>query len=87
MYTTIKISEENRKRLFQVKNRLEENLDKALTYNETIGILIDKLAHVNRKDLVRGMASLKGILNESDFEFYKEMRAVDKRREDRYIGN
>ena len=86
MTTTIKVSEQVHRKLFNLKTRFEQKIEKQLSFNDVVELLIQQLENVNTNQLINDLMSLKGILTEKDMDYYQEMREIDKKRENRYIS-
>jgi hypothetical protein len=87
MTTTIKISEEKRKRLFHLKSKLENEWGRKLSYDDIIGILVDKLENIQSTQLVKDLQSLMGILSNQDKSEFKRMREIDRKYEERFTSD
>ena len=87
MSTTIKISQENKQRLFQLKTTLEKERGENLSYDDAVEELLDKLEHLSHKELIRGLLSLKGTLSDEDKREFKKMREIEREREERFLSN
>ena len=87
MATTIKISEENKKKLFKLKADFEKSTGSRVSYDDIVGIILGKLENIQKKQLIEDLNSLKGILTQDDKDYFKKMRKVDKNREERFISN
>jgi len=79
MATTIQIDEEIKRELFLLKNELERDLARSLTYNELIRILLDrnKKRQENPKKW-QEFRKLKGSLSKDSIEILNSERAIDK---------
>ena len=87
MTTTIKISKANQTRLFQIKNQLEKEMNIALSYNDVVDMLLNKLQNIDVRQLMDDLTSIKGILNKEDKNYYKRMRKIDQNSENRFLSN
>ena len=84
MTTTIQIDDEIKRKLFQIKLKLEEKKGSAVTYNEIIDFLISNqnvnlIKKINMKEFRR----FEGILPESALEEYLEEKKKELEREER----
>ena len=83
MTTTIQIDDEIKKKLFQIKLKLEEQKGSAVTYNEIIKFLIDNQStNIIRKANLREFRKLKGILPKSAMTMYLEEKQKELIREE-----
>ena len=86
MTTTIQIDDEIKKKLFNIKLKLEEEKGNSVTYNEIIKYLIDhqSLSMVRKNDL-QEFQKLKGILPKSAMIIYLEEKQKDLIMEEKKI--
>ena len=83
MTTTIQIDDEIKRKLFQIKLKLEEQKGSAVTYNEIIKFLIDhQSSNIIRKANLREFGKLKGILPKSAMTMYLEEKRKELIREE-----
>ena len=83
MTTTIQIDDEIKKKLFQIKLKLEEQKGSAVTYNEIIKFLIDNQStNIIRKANLQEFRKLKGILPKSAMTMYLEEKQKELIREE-----
>jgi predicted CopG family antitoxin len=67
MATTIQISDEVQKRLFQFINQKEKELGRRITYNDAITLLLEKQpAMIEKRDLINHVEQYQGIMNITD---------------------
>lgn len=76
MPTTIQIDKSTKKKLFQIKLKLEEEKGSPVTYNEIVNFLINNQAtNIVRRKALESFREFKGILpKETLREFQKERR-------------
>jgi len=88
MTTTIQISEETQKKLFQMINRLEEQMDKRVTYNDAIVFLIQDHEHkFDKEQFINTMKKFRGIFKQGEArDLLTESRRIDREREKRLFG-
>ena len=84
--TTIQISENTKKRLFQVMNRLEKEWGRRVTYDEAIVFLLkEENVNFNRKKFLKNLEKYQGILKpEEGKNLLKELREKNHEREGRF---
>lgn len=89
MTTTIQISEETQKKLFQIKNALEDQKGKRVTYNEAINYLIQEHERKFDKDqFLNTMRKFRGIFKQGEAtKILDESRQLDREREKRLFGS
>jgi len=85
MTTTIQIDDETKKKLFNLKLRLEEQKGSAITYNELIEYLIESQPlNLVRKTNLNAFRSLRGFLPKSAKSFYTEEKKKELEREEKF---
>jgi hypothetical protein len=86
MTTTIQIDDEIKKKLFNIKLKLEEEKGSSVTYNEIIKYLIEhhSLSIIRKNDL-QEFQKLKGILPKSAMIIYLEEKQKDLIMEEKKI--
>jgi hypothetical protein len=83
MATTIQIDEKTKQELFFLKNELEKNLARSLTYNEILQILLEKYRIIsNVKHSWAEFRSLKGSISKDSLEILRKGRKIDKKAEE-----
>ncbi|MFX1295861.1 MAG: hypothetical protein ACFFD2_13540 [Promethearchaeota archaeon] len=83
MTTTIQIDDKIKKRLFQIKLKLEEQKGSAVTYNEIIQFLIDNQStNVIKKEKLQEFRKLRGILPKSAMANYLEEKRKELKKEE-----
>jgi len=83
MTTTIQINDKIKKRLFQIKLKLEEQKGSAVTYNEIIQFLIDNQStNIIKKEKLQEFRKLRGILPKSAMTIYLEEKRKELRNEE-----
>ena len=85
MATTIQISEETKNKLFMIKNRLEKEWGRRVTYDESIQFLLKKEGReFNRQEFVSNIRKYQGILKLGEGKvLLKELRMRDYERDRR----
>ncbi len=88
MTTTIQISEETKKKLFQVINRLEKKLNRRVTYNEAIEFLLkEQKVDVDKEKFLENIKKFQGIFKYGEGQaLLKELRREDREREKRLVN-
>ncbi|MHA1232694.1 MAG: hypothetical protein ACTSRH_12080 [Promethearchaeota archaeon] len=86
MPTTIQISEETKKRLFFIINKLERKCGKRITYDEAIKYLLEENEEKFDKDeFIENMKKFKGVLKpEEGKKLLKELREKEIEREQEF---
>ncbi|MHA1266545.1 MAG: hypothetical protein ACTSRS_15020 [Candidatus Helarchaeota archaeon] len=83
MTTTIQIDDKIKKRLFQIKLKLEEQKGSAVTYNEIIQFLIDNQStNIIKKEKLQEFRKLRGILPKSAMTIYLEEKRKELKKEE-----
>ncbi|HUX99993.1 MAG TPA: hypothetical protein VMV49_10605 [Candidatus Deferrimicrobium sp.] len=83
--TTIQISDEVQRKLFQLINKMEKELGRRISYNEAIQYLLDKQkSKVDKKHFIKNLEKFRGTLKPGEGkEYLKEMRALENERDKR----
>ena len=86
MATTIQISEEVKKKLFQIINRMEQKLGRRITYNEAIEELIEKsFKKLSKEEFIGHIEKYMGLFDIQEAKkLLKEERALDLERERKF---
>ncbi|TFG05977.1 MAG: hypothetical protein EU536_00105 [Promethearchaeota archaeon] len=83
MTTTIQIDDKIKKRLFQIKLKLEEQKGSAVTYNEIIQFLMDNQStNIIKKEKLQEFRKLRGILPKSAMTIYLEEKRKELKKEE-----
>ncbi|MHA1721409.1 MAG: hypothetical protein ACTSWX_12115 [Promethearchaeota archaeon] len=86
MATTIQISEKVKKKLFQIINKMEQELGRRISYNEAIEKLIENSTkRLSKNELINHIEKYMGIfdINEAR-KLLKEERELDLERERKF---
>ncbi len=84
MTTTIQIDEETKKKLFQIKLKLEEKKGSAVSYNEILKFLLNnQKINLIRKKNMKEFRRFEGILPESALEEYLRDKKMELEREEK----
>jgi len=86
MTTTIQISEEVRKKLFQLMNRMEKELGRRVSYNEAIQSLLgEEDRKPDKKQFLKNLEPYFGILKPGEgIQYLKELRQLEYERDKRF---
>lgn len=83
MTTTIQIDDDTKKKLFNLKLRLEEQKGSPITYNELIEYLIESQPlNIVKKTNLHEFRTLRGLLPKSAKSFYIEEKKKELEREE-----
>lgn len=84
MTTTIQIDEETKKKLFQLKLKLEKEKGAPISYNELINFLL-KNQYINtlKKENLKEFRKLKGLLPKSALNTYLKEKEKERIREEK----
>ncbi len=78
MATTIQLKEETKKALFLEKNRLEQELGYAITYDDVIDHLLKKIAKTTTK---KKLQQFQGTLDREAVKIYSELKKEYRKNE------
>ena len=86
MTTTIQISDEVQRKLFQIINKIEKELGRRISYNEAIQYLLNnQKSKIDKKEFIKNLEQFRGTLNPGEGKKYlKEMRALENERDKRF---
>ena len=86
MTTTIQISEETKKKLFMIMNRLEKEGGRRVTYDEAIKFLFkEEKIEFQREKFLDNIRKYQGVLKPNEGkDLLKELRVKDHEREQRF---
>ena len=89
MTTTIQVSEETQKKLFQIINALEDLKGKRVTYNEAIEYLLQEHERkFDKEQFLNTMKKFQGIFKQGEAtKLLNESRQLDREREKRIFGS
>ncbi len=84
--TTIQISEETKRKLFNVMNQLEKEWGRRVTYDEAIKFLLkEEKLKFDREEFLKNISQYQGILKPNEGKNYlKESRMKDYEREKKF---
>ena len=86
MPTTIQINDEIKKKLFQIKLKLEKEKGSAITYNEIINYLIkNQYQNFNKRKKMKEFRELKGIIQKSALEIYYKEKEKERLKEEKMV--
>ena len=86
MATTIQISEETKRKLFVVINRLEKEHGRRVTYDEAIKFLLqEEQTEVDKEKFLKNINKYRGILKPGEGKkLLKELRMESREREKKF---
>jgi hypothetical protein len=84
MTTTIQVDDEIKKKLFEIKLKLEKEKGAAVTYNEIIAHLIEnQYQNLKKRRKMKEFRKLKGVLPKSALEVYYQEKEKERINEEK----
>ena len=86
MTSTIQINDDTKRKLFQIKLRLEKEKGSSISYNELINFLLkNQSTMVFKRENLREFRKLRGILPKSTLEHYLVEHEEERKNEERRV--
>jgi hypothetical protein len=86
MTTTIQIDDDTKRKLFQIKLKLEKEKGSSISYNELIKILLkDQSAPMSKRENLREFRKLRGVLPKSTLTQYLVEHEEERKKEERWV--